>query len=577
MGGLFPLLLACAAPSPPQVEVHPEGLRLRSTRGIEAVELLDPDGDVLLRRRLPAPLAELRLDQPWPEPGRWSLRLREGGEDRRLALDVAEPDPPFVLRVDAPIGRGAAELPVEAEAALPAREGEELAVELRALRPGPALLELGAARAEATLALGERLHLRAPLRDGERLTVRLGEDEATTLLRARPPAPEALRAAIQLRALRFPTDAQGNVDLSRPADRLHLPSAAWLRALRALDLGTRARDPFAPWAWQAVELENHGEQPQNLALRLRLLGPDGAPHPAFSPRAREGMAETGAVQVLLRVPAGQRATAALPVFLDEAALARQPTSELLRELTVFAPGLDEPLLVERQPLYVEQQAAAEAIGLSAAVLAALAGAGLLLLRGRRWLAEARTSELFTIALVASLGFLVGLATQALTLGLSTVLGPFSVLVTGLLDDTLRTALLASLITLRPRPGTLALHALVAWLLGGLALGAFTPTDLLFLPGRVLWLEGLAWLFGLSRDPGWREEGPLRRWLRLSLALGLASVLSSATGMVLSVTLYRLYLAGWYIALMLALPGFLYVLIGAALSLPVAARLREIRR
>jgi hypothetical protein len=43
------------------------------------------------------------------------------------------------------------------------------------------------------------------------------------------------------------------------------------------------------------------------------------------------------------------------------------------------------------------------------------------------------------------------------------------------------------------------------------------------------------------------------------------------------TLYRLFMADWYIALVLIGPGFLYVSLAAALSLRFSEGLRELQR
>jgi len=53
------------------------------------------------------------------------------------------------------------------------------------------------------------------------------------------------------------------------------------------------------------------------------------------------------------------------------------------------------------------------------------------------------------------------------------------------------------------------------------------------------------------------------------------VCGMATGLVVSVAFYRLYYADWYVALMLALPGFAYVVVGCALAVPFARSLRRV--
>ena len=183
----------------------------------------------------------------------------------------------------------------------------------------------------------------------------------------------------------------------------------------------------------------------------------------------------------------------------------------------------------------------------------------------------------TIALFAAMGFLVSVAGRLVGVGVGAALGPFAIMLTGLIDDVLRYALLATLLTLLPRPGTAALVALTQWLLSGIALGSFGPTDLLFVSGRVFWLEAGLWAAGITRSQTWRDERPLVRWLRLTAALGGASAATNATGLILHVTLYRLFLADWYVAMVILGPGFLYVALAVAVAVPFADSLRRIQR
>jgi hypothetical protein len=208
-------------------------------------------------------------------------------------------------------------------------------------------------------------------------------------------------------------------------------------------------------------------------------------------------------------------------------------------------------------------------------LVSLMGLIMLVWAAPRWVRTASTSDLATISMFGTLLFGVSAATQLASMSISSLLGPFAVLVTGLVDDALRVTLLATLITLRPKIGTVTLAVLVAWLLRGMSFGAFSVSGLIFLFSRLLWLELFFWIFGLSRNGRWREQRVLLRWARLAGALGLSSLLSQASGLVLSVVLYRLFLADWYIGLMLALPGLLYPVIACAVAIPVADGLRRV--
>ena len=88
---------------------------------------------------------------------------------------------------------------------------------------------------------------------------------------------------------------------------------------------------------------------------------------------------------------------------------------------------------------------------------------MLVLRLPGWLRQARTSELMTIALFGALSFIISAAGQLVGMGFAAVLGPFGILVTGLVDDVFRYALWAVLLTLMPRPGTATLVLLTHWL------------------------------------------------------------------------------------------------------------------
>jgi len=405
-----------------------------------------------------------------------------------------------------------------------------------------------------------------------------GVTTAFTLAPRRVTADEA-RQTLQLTRVVMPATPAGTPEIGRPADRVSLPSAWWAALLRNTGLGFRPRDPTIPWSQVGVTLDNTSDEPINVVLRLRVLDADGQPAPAFRPRLRGQGDDQHTVSALLRVPAGRSAIGALPLYVDNRLLDADTVASRTwtRELAVLPMGATEPLFVDRQPLYVSRGGSAASLGLVGGGLAALLGTLMTLWRGPVWLRTRPTSELMTIGLFASLTFLVGALGRVLTMGFAAILGPFATLLTGIIDDAFRYTLLATLVTLLPRPGTMTLAVVTGWLLNGVATGSFGPTDLLYLGSRVLFLEVALWLAGITRVEGWHAEAPWRRWLRLAAGFGTASALSSATGMAIHMVLYRLYYADWYVALIVGGPGFLYVVIACAVAVPFAASLREVQR
>jgi len=583
---LTPLLLwglSCAPPPPPPaVTVDATGLHAHAEAGISRLVLWDPDGTAQVSRRLPAPVEDLGLTWIWPQDGTWTaeLTLAEGQVvSVPLAVEVAQA--PLVAWIQAPVGQEGAPL-VEGQVvplALVDGAPAQVGVTVTALRAGPARVVVGDQQQARSLQAGERLTLLASVSEPEEVVVEAGGGRIEGRLAPRRLASAELRAQLSLDAVDLPASPDGEPELGRPAGRVSLPARWWRGLLGTLGMGIRPRDPWAPWSHVGVALTNHGAEDLNVLIRLRVLDADGQPAPAFAPRLREGGDDSGVVRALLRVPAGRTARAALPLFVDEGRLSTRvgATQRWTRVVDVLPLGGSEALVEDRAPLFVSRGSTVASLGLVGALAAALGGSLMLVLRGATWLRQARTSELMTISLFGSLTFLVGAVGRLLTMGLATVLGPFASLLTGLVDDCLRYALLATLVSLLPRPGTASLAVLTGWLLAGFTMGTFSPTDLLFVGGRVLWLEGLLWLSGITRVPGWQDEGPFRRWLRLSLGFGGASVLASATGLVLHVTLYRLFLAPWYVALILALPGFAYIVLACGLAVPFADSLRRVQR
>jgi len=581
---LGPALLTagCAAPpEPPAARWTPEGLELQSAAPIASVALTDPAGRPHSRRRLPAPLRALTLPLPAEPAGAWTAAVQTTHGEHRMVFTVPVDPPALSLRLQAPAGQPDREVSDQSVLQVALLDGAPVpvALQLRPHRDGPLELRRDGAPLLSTLGrAGEPQRVEWLLQDDDQIDVLSGDQALRFWVKAAPlPLAEA-QADLRVVSQRFPARADGRADPGREPDRLRLPSAWWGAALRALGQGPRAHDPWHPSSYWSVTVENTGQHDMNVLVTGRVLRADGAPSPLFAPRLRGGEAEGGAVSALVKVPAGGQAPVTLPVYVHEGRVqeAGLEAAAFTRELELRPLGSPRALLIDRQPIALRRGSVGGSLGLLAAIVAGLLGA----IHGLRslptWL-RMPTSTLMTISLFAALSFLVSAGARLLAAALASLLGPMSVLISGLIDDVLRVSLLATLLMLHPRRGVAALHSLVGWLLGGVALGDFAPTDVLFVGGRIFWMElGLA-LSGLSGGEAWTRQARPARWLRLSLGLGAAQLAGSATGVALHMTLYRLFMADWYIALVLIGPGFLYVSLAAALSLRFSEGLRELQR
>ncbi len=568
------LWLACAADPLTVTAIDAGGTVLvQASRAGFAVEVQDAAGLPVVRGSAAVSARSATLALPPGVRGEVVVTVTEGGDVAQARLDLGDAD---ALDATLAVPLGGAPFRVTAGAVIPLTllEGAtaQAALRVRAPRTEAVIVTLDDAPL-AAVGAGESRLLTFPIARDAALTLsRAGQHPLAATIDVSALSLATARHELTILATRFPTLPDGQDDEVRPSGRVTLPSAWWRRVLETTALGVRARDPYAPWAWTAVDLQNDGDSPLDVVVRLRVMGADGSAEPAFRPRMRDADDGTGNISVLLRVPPGRTASASLPLFVDDDAVGQGPWRRVVEVLPL---GLGEPLLVDLAPLYVSRTSSLLVGGLVATLAIAAAG-GLWVATGlRRWLRELDTAALVTVALFSALSFVAGAVAQLVGLGVAAAVGPFATLVTGLFDDALHATLLGTLIYLLPRPGVATLSILVAWLLRGVATGTLSPQDLLFVGCRIAVLESSLWAFGLTRGATWRDGARVGRLVRLGGGLAVASVLSTATALVLHSALYRLYYAPWYVVMVLTGPGFLYVLAAAGVADRVATQLRRV--
>lgn len=539
---------------------------MEATAPVDEVEVLDAGGLPVSRKQLPRPTDRVDLAVHL-DPGAYTVRARAAGVPTDpVAVEVAPASP---VRVQIQVAPGQPWVDAGGIVSVPLPDGAptEVLVSFTAGPDHPIAVPWSGGDPVPLTAPGERVIRRLPV--AAATVLQAGTQE--TRLVPRVLDLDTVRAAVRLAPPAFPAGPDGAPEPARTPGRIPLPSPAWEELLRRTGLGVRARDPWAPWSQAGLVLDNDLPEPVDLVLSAQVLR-DGAPDPAFRPRVRGADGDTGLVSSLVRVQASGQATAVLPVFVDEATVV--PGEATLR-LETRALGSDTVLQRVDVPVVITRGNGLAGFGFAASCLVCVSGVGWMTLRMRRWLDERSTTELMTIALTGAGLFVVGGASDLVSMGVGALLGPFSPVVVGILADVGRTALLGTLLTLYPRPGTLALAITVGWLGRSFLTGGFTPIDLLYAGASVGFGEAFAWVSGLSRSGDWREGTPAARWLRLSVGFGLASMLSTLSGLWMHIVMYRLYFAVWYLVLQTLVPGFLYVLIAAALTVPFAASLRRV--
>ncbi len=82
---------------------------------------------------------------------------------------------------------------------------------------------------------------------------------------------------------------------------------------------------------------------------------------------------------------------------------------------------------------------------------------------------------------------------------------------------------------------------------------------------------------VGAGPEWVRASAARRWWVLGPPLAVAHLIGSGLGLAVQAVAWRLFLADWYVAMVLVGPGFLYVLLAVALAQPLVGTVRGMQR
>jgi hypothetical protein len=187
-------------------------------------------------------------------------------------------------------------------------------------------------------------------------------------------------------------------------------------------------------------------------------------------------------------------------------------------------------------------------------------------------------ELSTIAMIAAIHFVVSfVARMAGTAIFGLLAGPFAVYLDGIGGEGIPCLLMAVIVTLIPRVGTATLTIATVWLLNGIVSGSFSVSGILLVGVSIVAHELILLLFGMTKMR--REPTTLANangWLvvRTALAVGIANALALYIQFAVTMRLYDLKFAPWYVDSVALWNGFVYGAIGAAIGTRWGFQLRK---
>ena len=387
------------------------------------------------------------------------------------------------------------------------------------------------------------------------------EQQATVQLRIAT-VPEIVEY-ISIASIEMPTDAAGIADTRQREDAIYHPRPmfSWF--------GTQQTDVYTPVTYQTIHLNNQGEETIHVVVSSinRDVNSDAAV-PFLTPPDAVNAGTDRSIS-FASLPGGELTSISLPIYFDSQSA---EAGEFKREIVVKIWGSDTTVLNEKRPLHiiVPNRHALFVSGL--AIIASCIGLVVLLRFHRQFFVRFTTKQLIIIALFGTTIFVTVVVPSTLFLNLIRVLlGPVSILLTGLLNETLYYALLTALLiyingapdddALRgssdsqnySKGGVILLVSAVRLLLGAVTFGLFTPMTIIYTGTSVLLLETG---FLLVRR---------RRLFAWALVLGICDAIAVYVDFQLSILFYRLFFADWYIWLRIFVEGFAYTFIGVLLG------------
>ena len=391
------------------------------------------------------------------------------------------------------------------------------------------------------------------------------ERSVTTPLRSA--SLDEIASQLRIEDITMPTGPSGMSDPRQRRDTISSPRPLLGGLGKWFGAKASPTDEFEPVAYQTVHIHNQGRETVHaIVASMNRDTQDGEPVPFLSPPDAVN-AGTDRSLAFVSLTGESTTPVPLPIYLDPLSQQHRDftaAGQYERAIEVKIWGSDATALHTTRPLLIVTPNLHALLVTSLVTVVTGLGVGLLLCFHPQLFSRFSTKQLILISLFGTTIFIaVNVPSTLLTNLISALLGPISSLVTGLINEMLYYALLTTLLMLIPKFGVITLVTAVRLLLGGVTLGLLTPTILLHAVTAVLLLEvGFQIARKITLDSGTIGGANL---LILALIFGLCDALTVYIDFQLSMTLYRLFYADWYILTRILVDGFTYTFIGVLLG------------
>ena len=391
--------------------------------------------------------------------------------------------------------------------------------------------------------------------------------ERTVTTPLRSASLDEIAGHLSIEDITMPTDLSGLSDPRQRPDTISYPRPLLGGLGKWFGAKASSTNEFEPITYQTVYIHNQGRETVHAIVASMNRDTESEESVPFLSPPDAVNAGTDRSLAFVSLTGESTTPVPLPIFFDPLSQLHRDftgTGQYERAIEVKIWGSDATALRATRPLLIVTPNLHALLVTSVVTVVTGLGIGLLLCFHPQLFTRFSTKQLILISLFGTTIFIaVNVPSTLLTNLISALLGPISSLVTGLINEMLYYALLTSLLILIPKFGVITLVTAVRLLLGGVTLGLLTPTILLHAVTAVLLLEvGFQIARKITLGSGAIGGANL---LTLALIFGLCDALTVYIDFQLSMTLYRLFYADWYILTRILVDGFTYTFIGVLLG------------
>jgi len=373
-----------------------------------------------------------------------------------------------------------------------------------------------------------------------------------------------LKGKVKLVSWQIPTDEVGYRLRYRREGLLVVPNPFFERLGYLLGIKAKGFSRYTPFAYQTLILKNLTASPLNLLVKSEFLDPKtGQPVPGFYPPRFGTAGHFKRPVALTYLPPHGKTQVILPIYINGVS-----AGEYVVWVAVYPLGEKTPIFIKERRIGVTRGSPWLAVGLLIILVTGALYSGAVLVGLRRFLSGFSLRELSLIALAGAVAFGLDFLGGLLSTVLYAFLGPFNILVGGLITEVVHYAVFTAVLVLVPKPGFATLSGLLHYLMSLTLFGDLRATDPFFVGTKLLVLETSLFIVRTYRKPWGRQT---------VLALAIADGVNTLTSLILYMTFYRLFFPVWYLWLSLLVKGFLYTLLGAWIGARIGKHLLKIER